>query len=448
MMENNKEKKSTGKKVLSIVIVVFLIVAISAGVGIGAYFAYKNYSENKSTGTEWGDLYYNYIKDNKEGDTVNKSNFVKLEENVKIGFAEVDTIKNPVMFVNETKIDENNQNTDFVSLYKINDNKEVVSVGGYGSKSADIEFLYDVPNKKYNYFIHTSNEAEDTYISVDTAISDSEKQSEIRDKVKEEKGNSDFTNEDYTKVINEFEEYKKNETTRAEYIISKTEEKITQNTLSGDVITYDKKDEFIIDTGVEERKFNLSKDMESSDLRKNIETEVTEYKKNEEIATDEVKTVVEEKLKSTETTKKQIETAKTEIKAEEERKAAEEEKRKEEEELKKGLKVGKYRLKYGTYKTDAAQMGDFYGTLELKPNGVFHIKSNCDIYSASGGAGYEKIDEDGTYKVTKVLNSFTYFDGLEFTTKTGKKFSLEAVKSMDGSVYLGDQWHSYRYQGN
>lgn len=445
-----KEKKSSGKKGLKILIIILVIIVVIAGSGFGGYFAYKKYSkksETKSTGSEWGDIYYNYIKDNEENDTTDPTYNLNKENGVEIGFAQTDVSEKPIMYVNGTTKNEDNSDTNWIYLYEINENNEVDFLGGLGSESLDVEFLYDVPNKKYDYFIHTSGSAEETYTSLNTEISDWKKSSEIRNKIKEEKGSEELTDEDNNREYNELEEYKKNDTTRVEYTILKDEETVTQNTLAGDVISYDKKDEYIIDTGIEEKKFHFSEDMEIAEVRDNIEAGVSEYKTNEELATDDIKTTVEEKVQATETTKQQIETAKAEIKADEEKKAAEEAKKKEEEELKKGLKVGSYRLKYGTYKTDAAQMGgDYYGTLELKPNGEFHIKSNCDVYKS--GLEYEKLDCDGTYKVTKVLNSFEYFDGLKFTTSTGKTFEFEAVGSTDGSVYLGDQWHRYIYQGN
>ncbi len=79
-----------------------------------------------------------------------------------------------------------------------------------------------------------------------------------------------------------------------------------------------------------------------------------------------------------------------------------------------------------------------YGTLIIKPDGKFHIKANCE-----GDYPYKTLDTDGTYKISKIQNSFSLQTGLEFTTNSGDKFSL--IVSKDNS--FNDQWHGYSYTG-
>lgn len=116
---------------------------------------------------------------------------------------------------------------------------------------------------------------------------------------------------------------------------------------------------------------------------------------------------------------------------------------KDKQEYNKELKVGEHTLKYGTYISSITSMEkDFYGTITLKPNGKFHIKSNYD--EAKGTI--EKIDKDcdGTYEIQ--LNQPTgypdeYSDFIIFKPDSGEQFTFEVIN--DNS--FSDQWHEYYY---
>ena len=110
------------------------------------------------------------------------------------------------------------------------------------------------------------------------------------------------------------------------------------------------------------------------------------------------------------------------------------------------LKVGNHTLKYGNYESTAGEMEPgSYGTITLKPNGAFHIKSNYD----EEGATVERIERDcdGTYEIQ--LNQPTgypddYADYIKFMPEQGKEFYFQVYQ--DNS--FSDQWHFYNYVEN
>ena len=440
MSEKEKNTEATNnKKGLKIALISSLIVVVIAGASVGGYFGYKHYSENKSTGTEWGDIYFNYLNDDSNEE---KKFAIDRCDDIKVGFID-EGKETPVMFVagnwTTASTDGSTETMKYFNLYEINENSEVIPVGGMGAQNMNIEFLYDVPHKKYDYFFVNKNETATTYTSVNTYIDEFLKEKELKESIAPGKTDDKMTREENQKISDGLQEYKKSNTSRAEYMIYSENNVVTQNTLSGETISYNKQDEYIIDPEIEEKTFDYSKDMNKAELRKNVEIGVTDYKTDEETVTEEVKTAVEQKVQEVETKKQQIETAKAEIKADEERKAAEEAARKAAEEAALGLKVGKYRLKYGTYKLDNDMGMGLTGTIVLNQDGTFHIKSNFNQDSGQT----ESFDEDGTYTVGKEYNSFELQDEVKFKTKSGRSFGFFVVNNNK----LSSQWIGYNYTG-
>lgn len=383
--EEGVKKKGKGKIFLIFIIILFVI-AIAA---VGGYFAYQYIEESKPIEQEWADIYYNYIKGSDE-EVKNES--TKIQNDSKIGFIEVADVDEPVMIVEYEKDDE-----DVSDVYYINEGKvsNVINLG-----EADIELLYDIDKKEYDWYTHTKTDTTDTYTKLSS------------------------------KILGE-DENKEEET---EYSFEEDEE-ISVETVDGDTISIPKFDTIFIETNVDIDKVDYNENMTNKELKETIEEGVDKYKTEEEIITEDIKNDVTDK--ENKVTEKQEEMKQ----AEEEKKKAEEEARKKaEEEAKKGLKVGSHTLQYGTYISDVAGMDStMYGTITLNPDKTFHIKANCE-----GGYPYEELDCDGTYEVTKVLNSFTYFDGIRFTTSTGVVFEHEVTQNNRFS----DQWHGYEYSGN
>lgn len=395
----NKEGKKSGIKVLIIVLVILVLAIVG---GIGGFFVYKIVNENKSVGTEWGDIYFEYLTEAKNTDSETRKQNYGIDEQaekVTIQFSQVDEDEKPEMIMNYTK-----ENDNYTVLYYINQEQKVNYIKS--DKPAEVEILYNIEQEKYASYLHTEEDNKQIY-------------------------------QDLEKILEE-------ETTEVEAEYTFTEEEMTSKleVEEGEVPVLSKYDQTFIKPEIEEnKKIDFDINAEEKELKAEITGAVTDYKEESTIITEEVKQETENKVEEIENKKEEIKEIEEKIREQEEAKKKEEEERKKAEEAAKGLKVGNYRLKYGTYTSDVAKMdSSMYGTITLNQDGTFHIKANCEGYDYP----YPKLDCDGTYKVGKVLNSFEYFDGIHFTTSTGVQFSFEVFKNNAFS----DQWHGYTYAGN
>lgn len=399
--KNNKKKKSKEKdedskkkKTLKIGALVLMLLVV---VGIGGFFGYKKFQSSKSVGSDWGDAYYDFIIDSK---TNNKKEAVK--DNSKIEFIEVPEVNDPIMVVNYEK-----EAKDYSDIYYIN-NDEIKNI--IDSEPADVELLYNIADKEYNWYLHTTTAEEEKYTSISSTIKTATSKKENNSK----------------------EEH-----------IYKIGEEISVETIDGSKITLPKFDSEFVKVDIDVESIDYDKDLTEKELKESMTANVGEFKTTEEITDKEVKEEVKKKEQEVADKKEEMKKAEEAVakKKEEEARKAEEERKRAEEEAKKGLKVGNQTLKYGRYVSDVNRMdSSMYGTIILRPNGKFHIKANCEGTSIP----YPVLDTDGTYQVTRVQNSFSFFDGLKFTTNSGVTFSLEVH---DGNK-LSDQWHGYQYAGS
>lgn len=391
---NDKDNGSKKKKTLKIVALVLVLLIV---VGLGGFFGYKKFQSSQSVGSDWGDTYYDFILDSK---TNNKK--VAIKDNSKIEFIEVPELEKPIMLVNYEKESKN-----YSDIYYIN-NDEIKNI--IDLEPANVELLYNIVNKEYDWYLHTTTAEEEKYTTISSTIKAANSKKEDAEK------------EEYTYKIGE---------------------EISVETVDGSKITLPKFDsEFVkVETDIEAIDYN--KDLTEKELKESMTTNVGEFKTTEEITDQEVKEEVKKKEQEVAAKKEEMKKAEEAVakKKEEEARKAEEERKRAEEEAKKGLKVGNLTLKYGRYVSDVNRMdSSMYGTIILRPNGKFHIKANCEGTSIP----YPVLDTDGTYQVTRVQNSFSFFDGLKFTTNNGVTFSLEVH---DGNK-LSDQWHGYQYAGS
>ena len=353
MSDNTKTKKNS--KNITIVLLITVIVIIIAAVG--GYFGYKYIEDNKPIEQEWANTYYNYIKDqNNEESSENE-----IQNNSKIGFIGIEDVENPIMVVEYNK--EGKTNTD---IYYINEGtvKNIIDIG-----ISDVELLYNINTKEYNWYTHKETETEDTYEKVSNKIA------EANAKATE---NTTDTNGETSKD--------------GKYTFVKGEE-ISEDTVDGDKISIPKFDTTFVKTDVDTDKTDYNKDMTDKELKDAITEETKKYKDKDKMITDEIKSETTSKENEVKETVNKIEAEK--VKKEEQK--AEEAKKKAEEEAAKGLQVGNYTLKYGNYKGKESQY-DIGGvistdiTMTLKQDGTYNLKSsNTSLVPNS----------NGTYKVEK-----------------------------------------------
>lgn len=310
--------KKQKKKSLIIISLLFFIIAIS----IGGYFYFQYKELKKPIKENWGQKYYVYLKDvneNKRGEDAGLPNDLKKSE---LSFYEVKDVKQPVMVINYQK-----DKQDYSNVYYISDDK--VNVIVYNQPST-VELLYNIENKKYDYYLHVKDKDTNRYKTIAQQIND--RINELKDSktIRPEEAEYSFKDDDVDKVTD----------------------------VNGKEIILTKFDETFIKPDVKEKKIEYNFDLEEKELKSKITKQVVEYTPVEEIITKETQTEVEKKIEEVEKTKEEMTKAKEEVaKKEAEEKAIKEAEEKARQEAE-GLKVGSYTLKYGRYEWDLAEVGD------------------------------------------------------------------------------------------
>ena len=428
--EIKKEKKSN--KGVIIAIVVLSIVVVIFGIII-ALLLYRSSLENKTTGSEWSDIYYKFIKERSKS----KDDHGYLSTKSKISFAQSKGAKYPLMIVKYDNMCGEENKCSTIDIYGIVDNKVEYFIGN-SAKTAEVKLYYDIDKNEYKNYLHIADKGVERYVSLDTINYDHENYNVL--KIMKEKGITDIESQEYKDLSSEL--YKKQaEDTNREYIeYYGSEIKVVQNKLDGSTIEYNKIDEKLVDTDVTPKTFDYDKGMNVIKIREGIVEEKKDYKDINELVNKAIEKVVKKQLEIIEKVKKDIEEAKAEIKADEEKKAKEAE----EALYAKGLTVGSYNLKFGKYTTSIPNGGidgsDLYGTITLKPNGKFHITTNFEQSSFES----RNIDEDGTYTIGTAVNSFETQDAIHFKTNSGYKYTFFVCNN----TYFNSQSSIYNYSGN
>lgn len=300
------------------VIITLIILIIIWSIGLGGYILYKAYKEQDPFEQEWVRIYYNYLKENNESLKKEQETLKYYRKNEKIQFCKVEEIEKPIMLYNYEELGQK-----FTNIFYINEENIVNTLKTF-RKDLKVEYLYNIEEKTYDYYIHETNGNEEKYSKISESI----------------KANKVNENEENT-----IEEIYVNNT-----ITLQNDEIISITTLEGEVIEISALDQnFVKTTLIEDnwRDINLNsyedwiKDEFSKAIKK-MKKELT-GEENEEI-NNKVKEITEKKNKmikaKEEIEQKQreeeLKRAAEEKRKEEERKKAEEEaKRKEEEEKKK-----------------------------------------------------------------------------------------------------------------
>lgn len=273
--ENNKKNKKT---VFVIILVIIIVAALAA---VGGYFAYQYMEEKKPIEQEWANTYYNYIKEQKNEETSEN----KIQSNSKIGFANVEEIENPVMFVEYNK-----EEKKYTDIYYINSGtvKNIINLG-----IENVELLYDINTKEYNWYTHKETETTDIYEKVSDLIT------------AKENINSTENNEETAENRTEKDE------TNKEHVFNKGEE-VSEDTVSGDKISIPKFDTEFVKTDVDVDKIDYNQEITDKELKESITNETNNLKNKDEIITEEVKNNVTQKVGEVESKQQEMEKAKEE----------------------------------------------------------------------------------------------------------------------------------------
>ena len=142
------------KKTKIIVIVVVVILAILVGI-----FTYKYIQKSNSTGTEWGDKYYIYLKEDKEKSAEERQinyGITELMENPKIQFCSFEQNKEPQMLISYMQ-----DGRKCTNIYYINND------GNIGEISAEYTFNNDEMNSNTEGEISSVSKFDETFIKTE-----------------------------------------------------------------------------------------------------------------------------------------------------------------------------------------------------------------------------------------------------------------------------------------
>ena len=405
-------------KKIGIIVACFILVIICF---ITGYLVKMRQEENKTTGTEWGDLYIENISKRINEEIKDEETGIKNAITpINVRYIE-NKGKNPVMVLDYSVNKTDTYNGGMVEIDYITEDNKVKFYRFYEGKSQkdiNIKYMYNIEKDEYDWYIAITNGDiynEDKYISktYEPLSVFIEAQRKITSA-----NNTDDENM-YLQVTKEMQEYENNN----KYIFKYGEDdKFNKEFIELDEsINYDSKYSFNIDMSIKEL------------IKLTREYIQKQYKTDDQLVTDEV----QEKVKT--------ESAEIKTKLEEETKKVEEEKAaKEAEEDIKGLKVGKYTLKYGTYKGSGKNYnsGENYTcTFILNSDGT------C-TYTRITGETTEKYS--GKYEVTR-----DSWYGIEYT---GESAAFDGIKTKwsngNGELFavgndtISDMEMTMKYVGN
>lgn len=316
MSEESGKKKSKLPIIIAITVVIILIIGT-----VGGYFGYQYIKRNKTTGTEWGDTYYSYLKSVKEADEekIKSAGLSKDIKTVQVQFVQVKSEDNPKMILTYQK-----DNESYTNIYFIGQEQKV-NVISYNNPTT-IKLLYNRDINEYMWYLYSKEEDKNSYKSLEKILKE----------IKNENDTKLNLNDQETKQEQETEA----EASYAEYTFKDDELKSNFEVADEEIPVISKFDEKFIETEID--KINLL-EINFEENNKNLRQELTEtirqYKTKLELI-EEVKTKTEEQEKILENKKEKIKIAeeeKAKKEAEEKAKAEEEAKKKQEEAAKKAV---------------------------------------------------------------------------------------------------------------
>ena len=384
-------------KTTKIIIILVIVIAVLIAFGIGGYFAYQYSEANKSTGTEWGDTYYSYLKSVKEADEekVKEAGLRKDIKKANIEFVQVKKEDNPKMVLNYQENNETYTNIYFIS----NENK--VNVIKYDHPTT-LQLLYNRELDEYLWYLYSRENGENLYKSLDKIIKETQKE---------------------TTKENEPEE------TYADYTFKDDEINSKFEVAEGEIPTLSKFDKtFIKVKSDEENTSEIDFEAKDKDLKHSLIETVHEYKTKEETITQEIKTATQEQDKTLDNKQEEIKQLEEKKKQEEEaaRKAAEEEAARKAAEAK-TAQTGEYTLE-GTARD---------GTLKIKSATADSLNFEISVVNLYGG--YHLGQLDGTAKKSGdkyVYTNTEYGQTYKFYIEAkGDKIEVTTSKMLNGDGF-------------
>ena len=358
------------KRILIIIIAILLVAVIAGAVVIGVLL-----NKNKTVGSTWGDTYYAYLSEAKnEKNLDNALEKYGIDLNMKeafIQFCKVGEGEVPAMIMTYKKNDSN-----YVNVYQITDDNKVTFIAY--KQPTKVEFLYNIENEDYGWYIHKETSTNDSYSSLNNII----------DILKENSKQSDKS-----KNVNVAE-------LEADYTIEKSDSEIVQKDADGREISIKKFDTIFVRPDVDlNEKLDFNINMSDKDLKEKMTKGVNNYKKESKIVTKDVKEKVSKQVEKINKKIKEIEDAKKGIT----------EKEKEENDNKNknkgGITVGNYTIKYGKYIGSDGATGS---TLEFKEDGTCNVTANWSSEGVSTKSFTYKI---GNYNYSQDITP-DYHEGI------------------------------------
>ena len=269
------------------IIITFIILIIIWALGLGGYIVYQKYKQQDPFELEWVRTYYDYLKENNL--EMKQENLKYYRKNEKIQFCKIEDVEKPVMLYNYEELGEC-----FTIVFYLDENNNVSKLENL-KKDFKVEYLYNVEEDKYDYYIHETRDNEEYY----SKISENIKISELN---KEQEKTSDEVN----------------------WISFKKDEIYSVTSLKGEVLEISKLEQYFINTNIieenwEDINLNSYEDWIKEEFAKTVKKMKVEISNKE-------KESIEQKEKEIDLKKEKIIKAEREIeeqKREEERKSLE-----------------------------------------------------------------------------------------------------------------------------
>jgi len=309
----NKEKKNRN------FIIGFVVVLLIAGLVIGGFYLKQYLDEAKPVEEAWGQTYYVYLKEVEEEGKEKEAGIPEKMEDARITFYEVSNLDDPIMVLDYQVEDETYSNIYYIE-------KEKVNALTY-QEPTEVELLYNIDTKKYDYYTHTSGENKDSYQSISNQIEAVSKNTEDNDD------------------SNQIEE-------TPEYVFTKDDvETITDE--NGNSISVSKFDTTFIKVELDHKNsVDYKNDFTEKELKDLINEGTKSFQSQKDIINKEVEKDIEKQVQEVTKKQEQIQKIKEEVKN-------------------KGFQVGDHYLKYGKYKSSQEEFSISGGYYTLNPDGTF-----------------------------------------------------------------------------